>query len=86
MDFKPYVPTYTFHVNLDERGMFYADVRNQNGRTLFEIKIDESLPDDEQSNPIEDGWMKHGRDLDGLRAYLIHLGVVTEKAVLVWAA
>jgi hypothetical protein len=30
--------------------------------------------------------MKHGRDLDGLRAYLIHLGVVTEKAVLVWAA
>jgi hypothetical protein len=64
--------------------MFYAHVCNRNDRVLFEIKIDASLPEEEQSNPIEDGWMKHGRD-DGLRGYLVHLGIVTEKAVLVAA-
>lgn len=85
MAFQPYQPRYTYHVDLDERGMFYAHVCNRNDRVLFEIKIDASLPEEEQSNPIEDGWMKHGRDLDGLRGYLVHLGIVTEKAVLVAA-
>lgn len=85
MAFKPYTPTYTFHVDLDERGMFHASVRNRNDRVLFEIKLDEALPEEEQSNPIQDGWMKHNRDLKGLREYLVHLGVVTDKAVLVTA-
>lgn len=31
------------------------------------------------------GWMKHGRDLEGLCEYLVHMGVVPDKAVLVAA-
>ena len=29
---------YTFHVNHNERGEFFADVRNPDGQTIFEIR------------------------------------------------
>lgn len=40
---------YKYFINLDERGSFYADVRNQAGKTVFEIKAGNELAEDESS-------------------------------------
>jgi len=63
--FQPAV--YEYHINLDERGEFYADVRNVNGKTVFEIK---------GFDVFEDGWMDDKHDIQGLREYLISLGIM----------
>jgi hypothetical protein len=63
--FKPAV--YQYHINLDERGEFYADVRNTSGNTVFEIK---------GFDIFEEGWMDDKRDINGLREYLISLGIM----------
>ncbi|WP_240533969.1 hypothetical protein [Aeromonas veronii] len=36
-------PLYGYYINLDERGDFYADVRDADGSTVFEIRAGESL-------------------------------------------
>lgn len=59
---------YRYFINLDERGEFYADVRNTRDRTVLEIKGFEIF---------EDGWMRHKHDLAGLKHYLVHLGLMT---------
>ena len=74
-------PVYGYSINLDERGDFYADVRNGNGKTVFEIKSGDSLGEDE-SSILEDGFMKDKHDLDGLGKYLRSLGVMPKTAVL----
>lgn len=58
---------YRYFINLDERGEFYADVRNVRDRSIFEIKGFEIF---------EDGWMRHKHDLYGLKRYLVHLGLM----------
>lgn len=72
---------YAYHINLDERGTFYADVRNSSGKTVFEIKIDGS--DGDESNIFEDGFMKHKHDMAGLKEYLVSLGIMGPKTRLV---
>jgi hypothetical protein len=72
--------TYTYHINLDERGMFYADVRDTSGNTVFEIKIDES---DEDNNIFTDGFMRHKHDMSGLKEYLVSLDIIKPMARLV---
>lgn len=58
---------YTYHINLDERGEFYADVRNESENTVFEIH---------GFDIFEGGWMRHKNDTAGLGAYLLDLGIV----------
>ncbi len=58
---------YQYHINLDERGEFNADVRNENENTVFEI-VDNSI--------FEDGFMRHKNDVAGLGAYLLDIGIV----------
>jgi len=58
---------FYYHINLDERGEFYADVRKQDGETVFEIK---------GFDIFQDGFMKHKDDLVGLEKYLIELGIM----------
>lgn len=60
---------FTYHINLNERGMFYADVRRGgcNGSTVYETKDIMEL--------IEDGHMKHSDDTKGLTEYLRELGL-----------
>lgn len=65
---------YSYFINLDERGEFFADVRNTNGKTVFEIHGFEIF---------EDGFMKHKRDLRGLEEYLKSLGIMPQKSRLV---
>lgn len=51
---------YTYTIDLDERGCFYATVYDENGKGV--LSIDESF--------FVDGWMKHKNDIDGLLDYL----------------
>lgn len=69
---------FGYYVNLDERGDFYADVRDPSGGTVFEIHAEE----DGSIGLIEDGFMRHKTDLDGLRAHLVDLGLIDRGADL----
>lgn len=72
---------YTYYINLDERGCFCADVRNPNGKTVFEIKAGDELEEDETSI-FEDGFMKHKDDMEGLQTYLRQLGFIPQTATI----
>lgn len=66
---------YVYVINLDERGEFYADVRKggEQGKTVFEIRSDEETG---EVSLIEDGFMKHKKDLRGLAAYMADLKIM----------
>lgn len=66
---------FGYYIDLDERGDFYADVRDVAGRTVFEIRAGDLLDPDE-SSIFEDGFMRHKSDLKGLTDYLRDLGVI----------
>lgn len=68
---------YFYHINLDERGSFYADVRDESDKTVFEIKAGNELGADE-SSIFEDGFMRHKNDINGLANYLVDLGVIAK--------
>jgi len=72
--------TYDYFVNLDERGEFNADVRNKNGDTMFQIH-----DADELESMVDFGFMKHGKDLDGLQEYLQMIVVMHKEDKLVKA-
>lgn len=81
--FVPFPPAiYKYYINLDERGSFFADVRNSNDKTVFTIKAGNELGPDETSI-FDDGFMKDKNDLEGLRKYLISLGIMREQQTLV---
>ena len=61
--------TYRYFINLDERGEFYADVRDESNNTIFEIK---------GFDIFEDGWMRNKNDLMGLKNHLVGLGVMKD--------
>lgn len=58
---------YHYYINLNERGEFYADVRDSKGDTILDIK---------GFDIFEDGYMRHTEDIDGLKFYLISLGLL----------
>jgi hypothetical protein len=65
---------YEYFINLDERGYFYADVRDPDEKTVFEIHDCEIF---------EDGFMRHKYDLDGLKKYLVQLAIMPKDAQLI---
>lgn len=82
---KPLREEMTLVVDLDERGWFKAHVENQNGETVFEFSNgDEETgwPSDDGLWLIECGFMRHGRDADGLLDYLRSVGIASPNAVL----
>lgn len=66
--------TYEYYINLDERGEFYADVRDEDGQTVFEIKGPEG---------IEAAFMNGPNDLRGLGQYLRIMGVISKGSMVV---
>lgn len=72
--------TYTYHINLDERGIFYADVRDQRGTTVFEINAGHDL---DESNIFDDGFMRNKKDLAGLHEYLVDMGIMNSDDKLI---
>lgn len=75
---------YTYHVNLNERGCFYADVRDGNDETVFEVRAGKSLEDSE-SDPVEDGFMRDLMDTRGLTDWLRTLGIIGQTAHIIIA-
>ena len=81
-EFTPYPPaTNTYHINLDDRGSFSADVRNSAGTTVFDIKAGDELPKGD-SDIFEDGFMQHKHDMDSLKDYLVQLGIMKPQQFL----
>jgi len=73
---------FDYHVNLNERGSFYADVRDEiTGKTIYEVKEGNELEDGETSL-VEDGFMKHNLDTVGLADYLRSLKIIGKNDVI----
>ena len=68
--------TYTYHINLDERGEFFADVHNEREQTVFEIHGGEIF---------EDGFMRHKTDVESLREYLDALNILDDADKIILA-
>jgi hypothetical protein len=73
--------SFGYYINLNERGCFEADVRNLEGKSVFELKSGLSLPRG-ASDLIEDGFMKHAHDINGLERHLKNLQVIPEGSKL----
>lgn len=66
-----------YNINLDERGDFSATVYDGTDKEVFSISSMEEL-----NQLTEDGFMKHGRDVVGLREYLVNVGMLPRDATL----
>lgn len=66
---------YGYYVNLDERGSFYADLRDASGETVFEIRAD-----GEEIDLVDAGYMRHKIDIDGLAEHLRALEIIPRDA------
>ena len=64
---------FEYFINLDERGDFYADVRDESGATVYEIH---------GFDIFEDGYMRNKSDTWGLRSYMIDLGIMAPADTL----
>ncbi|MCW3784308.1 hypothetical protein [Defluviimonas salinarum] len=69
---------FGYYVDLDERGEFRADVRDAEGKTVFEIHCS----DEEGWDIFEDGFMKNKEDISGLQEHLSALGILGKGAEL----
>lgn len=69
---------FKYYVNLDERGDFNADVRDQNGTSVYEIHDADHLWE-----MIDAGYLEGKRDLTGLQDYLVGTLVMGEDDRLV---
>jgi hypothetical protein len=69
---------YQYYINLDERGEFSADVRDENGKPVYEIKSDE----DGEIPEVVDGFMDSGDDINNLEIHLKNLNIIPDNAVL----
>ena len=58
--------TFEYFTNLNERGEFYADVRDETGQTVFEIN---------NHDFFEYGYMSSPEDINGLLDFMIEIGI-----------
>jgi hypothetical protein len=69
---------YNYIVDLDERGDFSAHVETAKGKIIFEMSTDQ----DGFLDLVEDGYIKHARDMQGLKSYLVDSGMIPEESQL----
>ena len=67
---------YGYYINLDERGEFYADVRDHTDKTVYEIH---------DFDIFEDGFMTDKHDMDGLHDHLSILQIIEDTDDIVIA-
>lgn len=67
---------FGYYINLDERGEFYADVRNSAGETICEFHTQDAR------ELIEDGLIKNIRDPHEVGRHLISTGVLPSGSEL----
>lgn len=69
---------YGYCVNLEERGEFFADLRNAQCESIWEIRVGP----DEDIEDVSGGYMLYGRDVAGLERWLKDLKVIEPGAVV----
>jgi len=62
--------TYEYYINLDERGEFNADVRDADGKTVFEF----------DGEFFDYGWMDSKQDVVGLNEYLRTMNIIPSNS------
>lgn len=72
--------TYGYRINHDERGEFRADVIEDDGHVLYSVETD---TESGEISDVVDGWMRHARDLVGLTAHLVNLGIIARGSRVV---
>lgn len=84
--FERKTKTFGYYINLDERGSFDADLRDMDDNSLMTVSNEEQ---DGEGNDVqgeiglvEAGYMKHGRDIDGLASYAIQMGIIPAGSVV----
>ena len=70
---------YGYVINLNERGEFYADVRDFDDNTIYEVRSDE----DGEIVEVEFGYMKHSKDIAGLKEHLVGMNLMSKNDHLV---
>lgn len=84
--FKPDRQELTYVIDLDERGYFDAHVQNSNGKVLYTLSNEQ-----EHENGcvtygelwlVEDGYMKHAKDVAGLHDYLKEIGIASHTSTM----
>ena len=68
---------FYYVINLDERGDFNADVRDGDDNTIWEI-----VSMDHLNELIEDGFIQHDQDIDGIEVYLLEMEIMPEDSAL----
>lgn len=68
---------YGYYINLDERGEFYADVRDIDSKSVFELRSTE-----EGLWTVDAGYMRHNKDIIGLQSYLRDVDMIEKDAML----
>ena len=66
---------FGYYVNLDERGSFYADVRDIRDNTIYEVSSDD---EDGTVWEVESGFMSDPHDLEGLAGYLAEMSIIAK--------
>lgn len=71
---------YQYHINIDERGEFSASVYSldSHGDWIKEVACIDGI----DAQIFEYGFMRHKRDLVGLRNYLINIKIIPENSTL----
>jgi len=67
--------TYEYYINIDERGEFCSDVRDENNKTIAEFRCVEEFR--------EDGFGDL-RSINDVNEYLISIGILKSDDNLVW--
>ena len=65
-------------IDLDERGSFIGPVENADGTTVFAFTnedIETGWPSEDGFWLVEDGFMRHKHDTEGLLKYLVSMGL-----------
>lgn len=74
--------TYLYIIDLDERGAFRAHVEHaQTGEVVYNIYGGDELEPDE-TNIVDDGYMRNYNDIDGLTNYLKMAGIMSANDTL----
>ncbi|MBU0501445.1 MAG: hypothetical protein KJ558_10140 [Gammaproteobacteria bacterium] len=71
--------------DLDERGLFKAHVEDTSGKEVFSFSNedeDTGWPDEDGLWLVNDGHMRHGRDVCGLLDYMQTCGIAGQNASL----
>lgn len=74
--------TYYYIVDLDERGVYKCHVENSKGEEIWGVSTEDS--EDGLFWPVEDGFMKSVKDMDGLAGYLIEMGFICDGGKIIY--